>query len=184
MSRTKKTYSYFVIEDPKEGSEQKYGIMEQDGRDFNFSKIWISRFIRSLDYLVNDKTRVALYLMKSMKPDNTVSTTIKDVSEKLDLSYKLVHRAFQILIGENFMRKANPGTYMISPDIIFKGKGQRRDLAKIKYRELEEINRKVQEGRRLYKAQARARKSDLEKEGLLEKDIERVLKREFRNLYN
>lgn len=153
--------------------------------DLNFYKLSLTEFCNKLEYVVSDKTRVVLYLLNKMRAsDNTISTTITSVSEALELSYKLVHSTFQILLGEDFMRKSGPGTYIVNPNIIYKGKGHKNNIIQAHYRSLEVENKDYFNKRQAIKSEATKRRKELKEQLKTEKQIKSILKKEFKSLYN
>lgn len=155
--------------------------------DSNFYKIALKGFNTKLKYLINDKTKVAFYLMEKMRmTDNTISITIEKIADELGLSYRLVQGAFKILIGEDFIRSAGPGTYMINPDIIYRGKGQKSGMLRSEYRKLEMVdkNKDYVNQRDERKAEERERRKELKAQEKSKKEINSYIKKEFKDLYN
>lgn len=158
-------------------------------KDINkdFHKLSLKNFLRTLEYVINEKTKVSFYLLEKMRiTDNTISITIQKVADDLDLSYKLVHSTFKILIGEGFMRNAGLGTYMINPNILYKGKGSKSGALRAEYSKLEMLNKNkdVVTKRSKRKTEASKRKKELEDQNKSRKEINSVIKKEFKDLYN
>jgi len=103
-------------------------------QDYNFHKIWLLDLFNILELVGTKKMKVINYLFKIMDTkNNTISITYKEIQEKLGISKPVIVETFKILLESNFLIKVRPSFYMINPDLIVKGRSNKRINLLIKY---------------------------------------------------
>ena len=104
---------------------------EIDDRDFNFHKIWFGHFIQSLDTITSQRLKLAFWIIDHLDSNNKLSMTQRQIAEQSGISLKTVGLTMRALQEGDlpFLRRLNGGTYIVNPDIIFKGYvGKRMDV--------------------------------------------------------
>lgn len=96
---------------------------EIDDRDFNFHKIWFGHFIQSLDTITSQRLKLAFWIIDHLDSNNKLSMTQRQIAEQSGISLKTVGLTMRALQEGDlpFLRRLNGGTYIVNPDIIFKG---------------------------------------------------------------
>lgn len=128
MQKTKKVKyigtQEYINADTGELIEMQVSDIEE--RDFNFKKVWMKDFLNAMELVGNKKTKVAYYIVDSVKKDNTIGFTYEEIAEELNCSRKTVGEVVNALLKANFMRKIRTGAYHINPNLIFKGGNAQR----------------------------------------------------------
>lgn len=99
---------------------------DESGKDVNFYKIFLKRFDKVLDKIGNQKIRVFIWILEHLSWDNKLPYTFRQLSKETGASYAVVARTMKELQEIDFIRKHNTGSYIVNPDIIFRGTYQRR----------------------------------------------------------
>jgi len=106
-------------------------------QDFNFYKVWLLDLLNILEIAGNKKIQVINYLFEIMNlKDNTISITYKEIEKNTGVSYPIVVETFKILLDSNFLVKVRQSFYMINPDLIIRGKTNKRINLLIRYNEI------------------------------------------------
>lgn len=90
-------------------------------RDFNFTKVWMRNFISTLDIVGNQKTRLAFWIIDNLDKENKLCYTYRQIADKTGMSLDTVRITMKLLQDADFLRKHNSGTYVVNPDIVYKG---------------------------------------------------------------
>jgi hypothetical protein len=102
--------------------------------DYNFHKIWLQDVLNVLDSFGNKKILVLTYLLKIMRnEDNTFNGTYREIANAIDVSPRTVNVVFTELIESNIIKKVSTATYRFNPDIIVKGKSEKRRNLLVQY---------------------------------------------------
>jgi hypothetical protein len=117
------------------GEVSEFVVIEKNvEKDFNFHKIWLQDVLNVLDSFGNKKILVLSYLLKIMRnEDNTFSGTYREIAQVINVSVKTVNVVFNELFESNFIKKISSASYRFNPDIIIKGRGEKRKNLLIKY---------------------------------------------------
>ena len=120
---------------PSTGEVMEFMVIDKNiERDFNFHKIWLQDVLNVLDSFGNKKILVLTYLLKIMRnEDNTFSGTYREIAKGIDVSVKTVNIVFNELLESNIIKKVSTATYRFNPDIIVKGKSEKRKNLLIRY---------------------------------------------------
>ena len=120
-----------------------------EDRDFNFSKVWLRDFLRSLDIVSNTRTRVAYWVIEHVNRDNLLPYTYRQIAAEMGVSLDTVRITMGALLEADFLRKHNAGCYIINPDIVFKGTRAARMNVLTQYAEANKGNDEVTDAQRL-----------------------------------
>ncbi len=71
--------------------------------------------------------------MEHISWDNKLPYTFRQLSKETGTSYAVVAKTMKNLQEIDFLRKHNTGTYIVNPDIIFRGTYQRRCRVAMEY---------------------------------------------------
>lgn len=117
------------------GEVSEFTVIEKNiEKDFNFHKIWIQDVLNVLDSFGNKKILVLSYLLKIMRnEDNTFSGSYRELAEDIGVSVKTVNVVINELVESNVIKKISTATYRFNPDIIVKGRSDKRKNLLIKY---------------------------------------------------
>lgn len=120
---------------PDTGEVVDFTVIEKNiEKDFNFHKIWLQDVLNVLDSFGNKKILVLSYLLKIMRnEDNTFNGTYREIASAIDVSVKTVNVVFNELIESNVIKKVSSATYRFNPDIVVKGKSEKRKNLLIRY---------------------------------------------------
>lgn len=114
--------------DANTGELREFHVTDIEDRDFNFSKVWMKNFISSLELIGNKKLSLCFWLIDHLNKENQIALNYRQISDATNVSYQTVAFTMRILQDADFLRKVGT-TYMVNPDIIFKGsKGARMAL--------------------------------------------------------
>ena len=125
----------------KNGDIHKVNEIDIIQKDINFSKVWLSSMIYSLEPISSKKTKVAYFILENMTKDNILSMTQDEIAKFSGVSARTVTDTIKILTGSNFIIKERNGRYVLNPDMCFKGyyNKDRMDVL-IRYRNKKEEN--------------------------------------------
>ena len=110
-----------VDRDTGEEIPMQMNVVEE--RDFNFHKVWLQHLIHSFDEIVNQKLRLAFWIIENLNKENQLVMTQRKIAEKSGISYQTVSRTIRLLTEGKppFLQRINAGAYRVNPDILFKG---------------------------------------------------------------
>lgn len=89
--------------------------------DVDFYKIYLSRFSRTLDGIMNQKMKLVLWLIRKMTLKNELKYSYREIARLSGISYQTVADTIKTLIEDDFMRR-NGKTLMVNPYAVFRGK--------------------------------------------------------------
>lgn len=127
----------------KETGEKKkiiYQEVDEYEKDSNFYKVFLNNFSNALSVVANQKTKLVLWILENITKNNLLLYTYRQISDETGISYATVAETMKTLQNADFMRKHSTSYYMINPDIIFKGKLNRRCFALDSYHLLPKPN--------------------------------------------
>lgn len=124
--------------DAETGEIEKMNVVSVEERDCNFHKLWLQHIVSSFDLIGNQKIRLAFWIIENLNRDNILNYTYEQIAEKTGISYRTVFNTMKILIESNFLTRHNSGTYIVNPDVIFKGGKSDRMNVLIQYQEARE----------------------------------------------
>ena len=115
-----------VDRDTGEEIPMQMNVVEE--RDFNFHKVWLQHLIHSFDEIVNQKLRLAFWIIENLNKENQLVMTQRKIAEKSGISYQTVSRTIRLLTEGKppFLQRINAGAYRVNPDILFKGSHSNR----------------------------------------------------------
>lgn len=119
-----------------DGEIEDFQVIKTEDRDFNFHKIWFTHIIQSFDLIGNQKTKLAFWLIAEMDNENKICYTLRQMSEKSNISLETVRVTIKALIDGDFLIKQNQGVYRVHPDKIFKGTLNNRLNVLLQYNDL------------------------------------------------
>lgn len=151
------------------GEIEEFQVTNIEDRDFNFTKIWMRNFISTLDIVGNQKTKLAFWVIDNLDKENKLCYTYRQIVDKTGMSLDTVRITMKLLQDADFLRKFNNGTYIVNPDISFKGTRNGRLNVLNQYQDMEKGDCKVTDEIRLRNIQ-----KSIEQ---LQKEAERISKR-------
>lgn len=106
--------------------------------DVNFFKVWLLDLISVMDKIGNKKLKVLNYILENINPStNEFGGTIREIAEKINVSTPVVNATIKMLMEVDFFRRVRSGTYQVNPEILMRGRPNKRMNLMIKYKELE-----------------------------------------------
>ena len=124
--------------DAAPGEIHSMNLVTVEERDCNFHKIWLSHIIETLDLIGNQKINLFLWIMENLDKENKLCYTYRQMEQKTGISLKTIAETMKALIDSNFLTRHNAGTYIVNPDVIFKGGKTDRLNVLIQYNEARE----------------------------------------------
>ena len=121
------------------GEIKEMQVISIEERDCNFHKLWLGHIIESLDMIGNQKINLCLWIMEHLDRENKLCYTYRQMSDKTGISLETVRQTMKALIESNFLTRHNSGTYIVNPDVIFKGGKTDRMNVLIQYRDAQNI---------------------------------------------
>jgi predicted transcriptional regulator len=109
--------------------------IESKATDINFHKIFIAHIIEALDSIGNQKIKLLTFLLAHKNNDNQIIMTQRDMAKKSEISLKTVSTTLKVLIQHDFIIKQSASVYLINPNMLFKGSGQKRMSILLTYTE-------------------------------------------------
>ena len=107
-------------------------------QDFNFHKIWLADLLNVIEIIGNKKLKVVKEILNRMNSkDNIVFFTQRNLAKELGISLQVVNSTIKILLESDFMKKIQNGVYQINPDLIIKGRTNKRVNMLIQYKNLD-----------------------------------------------
>lgn len=73
---------------PRTGEIENFQVIRMEDRDFNFTKIWMSAIVQSLDIIGNQKTRLAFWIIEHLDSNNQLIMTQRQISKKSGISLR------------------------------------------------------------------------------------------------
>ena len=89
--------------------------------DVDFYKIYLSKFSRTLDGIMNQKMKLVLWLIRKMALTNELKYSYREIARLSGISYQTVAETIKTLIEDDFMRR-NDKTLMVNPNAVFRGR--------------------------------------------------------------
>jgi DNA-binding transcriptional regulator YhcF (GntR family) len=131
-SKKQKFVGFKTYIDKETGEEIPMQIRALEDRDFNFHKIWFEHFVSGIDEIVNQKARLAFWIIRNLNKENQLVMTQRQIAEETGISYDTVNRTMKALCkpdedtGICFLQKMHGGAYRVNPDVIYKGSHDNR----------------------------------------------------------
>lgn len=97
----------------------------EDDKDYNFHKLFMRDFIRSIDIVSNKKTKVCYWIIDNVNKDNQLLYSYRQIAESTGISYSVVAETIKALLDADFLRKHGK-ILIVNPSIVFKGSASRR----------------------------------------------------------
>ena len=119
------------------GELQSFVVTTVEERDFNFTKVWMKNFLNTIGLVGNAKTKVAYWVIDNLEKSNILTYTYRQISDATGFSLDTVTKTMTILLESDFLKRINQGSYMVNPEIIFKGTHQSRLCALTQYQTVE-----------------------------------------------
>ena len=113
-------------------------VESTERRDFNFHKVWLNQLTDSLDGILNQKTKVAFWIL-NLNRENQLVYTQNQIASNVNVSIQTVNLTVREMMKADLIRKSN-GAYIVNPDIVFKGTINAREKVWLKYVEGEAYN--------------------------------------------
>ncbi|WP_063657702.1 replication/maintenance protein RepL [Candidatus Arsenophonus triatominarum] len=127
-SKRVKLIGHKTLVDRDTGEEIPMQMNLVEDRDFNFHKVWLQHLIHSFDEIVNQKLKLAFWIIENLNKENQLVMTQRKIAEMSGISYQTVSRTIRLLAEGSppFLQRINAGAYRINPDILFKGSHSNR----------------------------------------------------------
>lgn len=127
-SKRMKLVGHKTLVDRDTGEEIPMQMNVVEDRDFNFHKVWLQHLIHSFDEIVNQKLRLAFWIIENLNKENQLVMTQRKIAEKSGISYQTVSRTIRLLTEGKppFLQRINAGAYRVNPDVLFKGSHSNR----------------------------------------------------------
>lgn len=140
-SKKQKFVGYKELIDPETGEAYPMQMNVIEDRDFNFHKVWLQHLVNGVDGIVNQKLKLAFWIIDNLNKENQLVMNQRTIAEKSGISYQTVNRTIKSLCevdenGFSFLQKINGGAYRVNPDIVFKGNHSNRMGICYEYNEL------------------------------------------------
>lgn len=151
----------------EDGAEYKLRPLHPN-TDVDFYKIYISRFSKTLDSVMNQKMKLVLWLIKKMSLTNELKYSYREIATLSGISYQTVADTMKALIEDDFIRR-NGKTLMVNPNAVFRGRLDRKAAALNQYSMLRQPPKKRKKG------QAKKEQADApEKKQKPEKELKKI----------
>ena len=126
--------------DPTTGEVVVCEVIEKNvNQDFNFFKVWLMDLMNILEVVGTKKMKVVNYILDNLNTqENLFIGTHAEISKELKVSRVVVSQTFKLLIESGLLKKRSNGVYMINPEIIVKGKSDKRLNLLIQYNKIED----------------------------------------------
>lgn len=140
-SKKQKFVGYKELIDLETGETYPMQMNVIEDRDFNFHKVWLQHLVNGVDGIVNQKLKLAFWIIDNLNKENQLVMNQRTIAEKSGISYQTVNRTIKSLCevdenGFSFLQKINGGAYRVNPDIVFKGSHSNRMGVCYEYNEL------------------------------------------------
>ena len=122
------------------GETKVFAVIDKEVyADVNFYKVWLLDLITVMDKIGNKKLKVLNYILSNIEPStNQFGGTIREIAKNINVSTPVVNSTIKLLLEVDFFRKIRTGTYQINPEIMVRGRANKRMNLMIKYNELGE----------------------------------------------
>lgn len=114
-------------------------VESTERRDFNFHKVWLNQLTDSLGGILNQKTKVAFWILNNLNRENQLVYTQNQIASNVNVSIQTVNLTLKEMMKADIIRKAN-GAYIVNPDVIFKGTINAREKVWLSFVEGEAYN--------------------------------------------
>lgn len=102
-------------------------------QDVNFTKVWITHLLNTLEIIGNKKGKVVNYILDKLNySENILVTTQAEIADALKVSRKTVNETITLLEGAEFIKRRT-GALMINPDILAQGSTGKRQYLLMKF---------------------------------------------------
>lgn len=130
-SKKQKFVGTKVYIDAETGETVPMQVRALEERDFNFHKVWLQHFINGMDNIVNQKLRLAFWIIDNLDYENKLVKTQRQMAKETGISFRTVNLTIKALCepgesGAPFLQKMHSGAYRVNPDVIFKGSHSNR----------------------------------------------------------
>ncbi|MCH5268203.1 MAG: replication/maintenance protein RepL [Lachnospiraceae bacterium] len=95
--------------------------IDEPRKDTDFYKVNLSDFLKTIEPLANQKTKICYWIIRKMNQDNYLHATFRQIATETNASYGTVAETMKQLQKNNFICKINSGRYIVNPDIVFQG---------------------------------------------------------------
>ena len=109
--------------------------------DVDFYKIYLSKFSRTLDGVMNQKMKLVLWLIRKMTLKNELKYSYREIARLSGISYQTVAETIKSLIEDDFIRR-NGKTLMVNPNAVFRGRLDKKAEAWNFYSKLKQAPKK------------------------------------------
>lgn len=142
-SKKQKFVGYKELIDPETGEAYPMQMNVIEDKDFNFHKVWLQHLVNGVDGIVNQKLKLAFWIIDNLNKENQLVMNQRTIAEKSGISYQTVNRTIKSLCevdenGFSFLQKINGGAYRVNPNIVFKGSHSNRMGVCYEYNKLNE----------------------------------------------
>ncbi|EKA5862861.1 replication/maintenance protein RepL [Vibrio alginolyticus] len=127
----------------KTGELEVFDVIKQESTDFNFNKVWLGLLMQSIDAVGNKKMQVLRWLMENKNSNNEILGTQQEISNLIGVSKPIVSQTIKALKEIDAIRQPRSGTLMLNPDLIFKGRKEKRMKILLDYRSIDPTNTKT-----------------------------------------
>lgn len=103
------------------GEIEEMQVTNIEERDFNFTKVWLSNFLLTLDIIGNQKIKIAEHIIDNLDKENRFIGTIRSIAKETNTAPQTVNLTLKALLDADFLRKVQTGVYIVNPNIVFKG---------------------------------------------------------------
>lgn len=119
------------------GEMNEVQVIDIEGRDANFHKIWLSHILNSIDLIGNQKTKLAFWILDNIDSENQLIMTQRKIAKNSEISLYTVSETLKVLMDSNFLQKINSGAYRVNPNVLWKGGKSARMNVLFKYHQNE-----------------------------------------------
>lgn len=127
------------------GEVETFNIIEEHDQDFNFEKIWLGHLLESLEVLGNAKIKVLNHLLAIKNSDNQIIATQRQLANDVGVSVPVVNETIKKLVQANAIVQVTNGVLMLNPEVIFKGKHEKRMNILLRYSKSKTIEGECEE---------------------------------------
>lgn len=118
------------------GELEEMVVSRIEERDFNFAKVWMKDWIRKLDNITNQKTKVAYHMVDNLNAENEYIGTIRKLATDCNVSIETARETLKQLQLSDFMRKKQNGVYKVNAEVFFDGTHKKRLGVVTQYQQL------------------------------------------------
>lgn len=104
--------------------------------DRGFHKVWLYDLMDIITEIGSKKIQVVEYLLKNLNSsNNSISITIREIAQELNISSKTANETILALIKANFLRRVRNGFYLVNPNVLIQGTNAKRQRVMVEYKE-------------------------------------------------